>query len=237
VARITSCRSLSHPPLSRFGRFRLSKIDSQTRGDHWQPDVSDEGNIYYWREYTAQKDHSFSETNNLIKNFKITPAQKRANPSRSQYKERSLHLLAGKVDKFIIPTVVKDGATIVPIPPSRIIGDPDHDDRLIRLLRKACGNQSVDIRSAIVHTQGTKADHEGDNRLSFAERMALTTVDPSLITPIPKWAVIFDNMLTKGTHCKVAKALLAQVWPGVPVVGVFISRRVQPPVEFPNLDE
>ena len=219
--------------------LRLSKIDPQTRVDHSQLDVSDEGNIYYWREYTARRDYSFSATNNLIKNFKITPAQKRASPSRSRHKERALNVLALEVAKIIIPTVLQHPGTIVPIPPSKMPGDPDHDDRIMRLLKKASGNSAADIRPVVVHTQNTAADHEGAHRLTFGERLAITGLDRSLLLPAPKWAVIFDDILTNGTHYKVAKTLLAAAWPNVTITGVFIARRVQPPVDFSdsrNLD-
>jgi hypothetical protein len=213
--------------------LRLSKIDSQNRGDHSQLDVSDEGNIYFWREYTARKDYSFSETNQRIKNFKITPAAKRANPQRGHHKENALQLLAGEVSKFIVPSVIKGGGTIVPIPPSKIVGDPDHDDRIMRLLKRACTNHPpVDIRQVIVHSQNVPADHEGTQRLSFTERLNLTSLDTTLLNPISKWVVIFDDVLTNGTHYKVAKHLLSAAWPGVPITGVFIARRVQPPIDF-----
>jgi hypothetical protein len=219
--------------------LRLSKIDSQNRGDHSQLDVSDEGHVFYWREYTAWKDYSFSETNNRIKNFKITPAAKRANPSRGRHKENALQLLAGEVAKFIIPTVVQHGGTIVPIPPSKIVGDPDHDDRIMRLLQRAClDHQPVDVRPIIVHDQNVAADHEGTTRLTFSERLKLTYLEAALL-PMPKWVVIFDDVITNGTHYKVAKHLLSAAWPGVPITGVFIARRVQPPIadEFSIIED
>jgi hypothetical protein len=210
--------------------LRLSKIDSHNRGDHSQLDTSDEGSVYYWREYAAWKDYSFSETNQRIKNFKITPAAGRANPQRGHHKEGALHLLAGEVAKFIVPTVVLHGATIVPIPPSKLVGDPDHDDRIMRLLQRACSNHTVDIRQAIIHRQNMAADHEGTTRLTFSERLKLTCLDAALLRPIPKWVVIFDDVVTHGTHYKVAKHLLSAAWPGVPITGVFIARRVHPPL-------
>jgi hypothetical protein len=216
--------------------LRLSKIDPQNRGDHSQLDVSDDGHVFFWREYTARKDYTFSETNSRIKNFKITPAAKRANPQRSHHKERALNLLAGEVASLIIPTVVQHAGTIVPIPPSKLPGDPGHDDRIMRLLQKACANQAVDIRQILIHTQNAGADHEGTTRLSFTERLQLTSIDAGLLKPTPKWVVVFDDVITNGTHYKVAKQLLASAWPGVPVTGVFIARRVQPPVDFSDFD-
>lgn len=210
--------------------LRLSKIDAQNRGDHAQLDVTDEGNVFFWREYTARKDYKFSETNQQIKNFKITPAIKRANPSRSHHKERALQLLALEVSKFIIPTVAQRGGTIVPIPPSKLVGDPDHDDRIVRMLQRAAGNQTVEIRSVIAHRENMAADHEGTTRLSFNERLQLTYLEPALLMPIPSWVIIFDDMITNGTHYKVAKHLLSTAWPGVPITGVFIARRVHPSI-------
>jgi hypothetical protein len=175
--------------------IRLQRIDETTRGDHLYLDDSDV--VYYWREYTARKGWSYSETNQLIKNFKITPAEIKANANRRHFKKRALAKLASEVASLIIPTVVRDGLTIVPVPPSKLPGHPAFDSRIQELLTAACADKTVDVRPLIRHSAND------------------------------------------GTHFKVAKKLLTAMFPEVPITGVFISRRVQPPIadEFEIIDD
>jgi predicted amidophosphoribosyltransferase len=212
--------------------LRLQTIDAINRSNHALLDATDDKKVYFWRDFTARKDYTFSETNNLVKNFKITPTERRADPRRSHHKERALNTFAAEFKDLILPTVVQYAMTVVPIPPSKLPGDPDHDDRITRLLETACAGSPIDIRRLIEHTQNSEADHQSTHRLTFTERMAITRLAPSLLTaPAPTSIVIFDDVLTNGTHYKVAKTLLARQYPDANISGVFVARRVQPPIE------
>lgn len=48
--------------------MRLTKIDELTRGQHYH--LSEDDTCYFFGEYTARKGYAFSNTNNLIHNFK-----------------------------------------------------------------------------------------------------------------------------------------------------------------------
>jgi hypothetical protein len=49
---------------------------------------------------------------------------------------------------------------------------------------------------------------------------------------------ILDDVLTAGTHFRAMSIVLSQRFPGVPIVGLFIARRVFPPaaLDFAGID-
>src|SRR6202000_181619 len=128
----SSARSGSRA-LTKFGApwALLSKIDELLLPEHSSLDSSDE--CYFLREYTAGRGFAFSETNNLISNFKKPPAL--AGTSQGFYKELALEQLAAELRGSLGAGWLKT-ATLVPIPPSKAADHPDHDDRLSRLLAK-----------------------------------------------------------------------------------------------------
>jgi hypothetical protein len=207
---------------------RLTKVEPDVLQDHGS--LSPEDICYYLYEYTARQRYDYSDGNQLISNLKKKPSVVRQRLELMRYKQGAEQRCAQE----LFDAMNKDwlrGATLVPVPPSKAMGDPDYDDRLYRILgmlqRRA--GQQIDIRKLINQTQSTRASHETEgNRLSVEELLAVYRVDPALLAPTPRVIGVFDDMLTAGNHFRAMKIRLGEVFPDVVVVGLFISRRVLP---------
>ncbi len=81
----------------------------------------------YWQTYTPKENYNFSETNRLIKNFKISPQEKH----RLTHKKAAIEQIA---DEFmqIIPDRVYENFIFVPVPPSKPSNHPEYDDVLTK---------------------------------------------------------------------------------------------------------
>lgn len=51
----------------------------------------------------------------------------------------------------------------------------------------------------------------------------------ALAEPPPRQIGIFDDVLTAGTHYRAMHTVLSRRFPGVPITGLFVARRVFPP--------
>ena len=102
--------------------IRLSQIDESNREDHFHLTVDD--SCYYLFEYTSGRDHSFSATNQLIKNLKKKSSQ--ANMPGYHYKARAIQECARGFAATLNQTWLNI-ATLVPVPGSKARDHADHD--------------------------------------------------------------------------------------------------------------
>ena len=206
---------------------RFTEIDELTRPDHYW--LTDDDRCYFLGEYTARQGYAYSPTNQLIWNFKKTP-DRRGRPEW-RYKEQSIRQAAAAFRQALgddPPPLV-----FVPVPPSKVRGDPLHDDRVTRMLRAIWSDQAPDVREMIVQSESTDAAHESSQRPTPPEIEARYQVDDTLAIPEPESVAIVDDVLTTGAHFRAASSLLAARFPGVQIVGLFLARRVpdaDPPV-------
>lgn len=205
----------------------FSQIDDTTIGDHARLLASDR--IFYLFEYTSGRDYSFSATNGLISNLKKKPSLKLT--PQYKYKLRAIracgHHLSGAINHDWL-----DGATLVPVPPSKAAGHADYDDRMAEICAAIPAQFALDVRKLVVQTQSTDAAHESDHRPSVEELLALYEIDEVLTAPPPTRIAIIDDVLTAGTHYRAMHIKLAERFPGVPLVGMFIARRVFPQIDL-----
>ena len=131
---------------------------------------------------------------------------------------------------------------LVPVPPSRARTDPMFDPRMLELL-KAIANRTkinLDIRDCLTFSGKFGASHETDERPTPDELYEELAFSAAAGRPDEKPGVIFvfDDMLTTGAHFVATTRKLAEAFPGVPVIGNFIARRVipNPFAEFDNVD-
>jgi hypothetical protein len=178
-------------------------------------------------EYTRGRDYSFSATNSLISNLKKNPGA-----GGYHYKApaiaRSAQALAGAINSKWL-----DGATLVPVPPSKVKGDSDYDDRMSRVCRQIRTAPALDVRELVVQRYSLPAAHESDQRPSVDDLLAAYQLDENLANPAPRWIGVFDDVLTVGTHFVAMKRMLSARFPGVRISGFFIARRVFPDL-FPE---
>ncbi len=206
--------------------LKFSKIDPLNFQDHPKLDYDDD--CYYLGEYTARKGFSFSDTNQLIANFKKKP---NASSNELYYKRLAIEKAAGLFRAVLAnqanaPHFQK--ATLVPIPPSAIAGDPLYDDRLMRMLKqmKVGLGYKLDIRELVKQVQSVSPAHESEARPTIEEIYDNYCIDEDLTEPEPTEIWIFDDVLTAGCHFKAMQRILTERFPGVETAGFFVARRV-----------
>jgi hypothetical protein len=211
----------SRPRLNK----RILKVDALTLPDHHYLDAQDI--CYYTGEYTAGEGHAYSDTNQLIHNFKKTMDKR--GTAQWQYKERAILQAAN-----IFRAAIKEDAriTFVPVPPSKAKTDPLYDDRMLRLLEATCRDRHTDIRELVVQLQSVEAAHLADRRPTPDELVANYRLDESLAEPEPQVVFIVDDVLTTGCHFKAVQRLLTKRFPQARIAGLFLARRAPKSVDL-----
>jgi hypothetical protein len=200
----------------------MRQIDKRTLEEHFSLEGSDSCR-YIW-EYDAGRQYDFSLTNRLIANLKIKPTSIAANPRREQYKQLALKHCAAALRALVDPAWLAAGCTFVPMPPSKIAGHADHDDRIHKLLHVAFGSDKADIRSLLEQISSTPANHETTERLPYGTLLGLMRINAICGARPGRNIAIVDDVLNSGKHFKVAQQLLAQRFPHIPVCGIFLAR-------------
>lgn len=107
-----------------------------------------------------------------------------------------------------------------------------YDPRMVEVVNGIAQHCKVplDIRDCLSFSGKYGASHEADSRPTPDELLAELTFISAAGRPAQQPGVIFlfDNMLTTGAHYVAAANLLAQHFPGIPVVGKFVARRGVP---------
>ena len=219
---------------STFPR-RLTKIDDLTRPDH--PYLTADDSCYFLGEYSARKGFAFSATNSLVLNFK-KKMDRRARPEW-QYKERAI-LDAASAFRTAIKGEWLNGATLVPVPPSKAKTDPMYDDRVVRMISAIRPTPKLDLRELVVQDTSTAASHESDDRPDPDEIAENYSLVKSLRAGVKPVIGIFDDVLTTGAHFKACQTVLRAAFPGARIIGLFIARRIPEAVDvedwFEDLD-
>ncbi len=203
----------------------MLQVDETTVGEHFSLQPSDQ--CFYLWEYSARQRYDFSPTNQLIANLKIKPSQIAASPRRDYYKQQAIEHAASALRSLIQPDWVEHLGTLIPMPPSKIVGDPDHDERIGEVLRVAFRGFDADIRPLMEQTESTAADHESTERLSFAALLGVMRIAETQAQAPRRNIAVVDDVLNSGKHFKVAQYLLSQRFPGIPIIGVFLARCIR----------
>lgn len=203
---------------------RLVQIDESTRGAHYH--LRDTDVCLFFYEYTSGQTWAFSQTNNLISNLKKKPST--SSQGELYYKGRAIARCAADFRGALNLEYLKT-ATIVPVPCSKTKDHPDYDNRMERVANLI--SPDLDVRNLVVQTESTVADHEaGEGARTTVERLIeLYEIDESLADPAPEALIILDDVLTAGKHFRAMSTVLGERFPGVPIYGLFVARRVFPP--------
>jgi hypothetical protein len=114
----------------------------------------------------------------------------------------------------------------VPIPPSKIKGDPGHDSRLMDTL-KVANNGALKTHELVLQLANTESRGKNISPVTRANNWKLSS---DSLKSYPDHFVVFDDLLTGGSHFSAMKIVLARKFKGVPVTGLFLARRVLPSV-------
>ena len=199
----------------------LTAIDQISRPDHFH--LKDNDRCAFLGEYTARRGYGFSDTNRLILNLKKT-VDRRGSPEW-RYKVDAIRS-AGRALRNSIANSWLDSATFVPIPPSRVKTDPMYDDRILQVLQQIRIGNPVDWRELVIQTENTEAAHDLNDRPGPNEIYRLYEINETRCDPEPEKIIITDDVLTTGAHFKAAQRLLFERFGEIPIVGIFIARRV-----------
>lgn len=200
--------------------IKLTRIDSSNLSDH--SNLTEEDECYFLLEYTSGKNYAYGKTNSLITNLKKKPS--RSSPAEIRYKKLAINQCSSHFSKAINMRWLAD-ATLVPIPPSKINGHPDYDNRITQICQEIASAEALDIRELVIQSKSLDASHEG-NRHSVETLLNNYSIDESLSLPQPSKIAIFDDMLTAGSHYRAMHTILRQRFPGVRIVGFFVARRI-----------
>ncbi|EAA6844502.1 hypothetical protein DRE43_24085 [Salmonella enterica subsp. enterica serovar Java] len=199
--------------------FRLTRIDELIREQHYY--LEDGDLCYFFGEYTARQGAAYSETNQLIMNLK------KGNERRGLQDYRYKGIATERVARMITSTIGNlDEYTFVPVPPSKCQSDAAYDDRMTAILRIAQTlNPVMDYRELVLQNVSTVASHaSAANRPSPDEIMANYRLDENLRAGCRDNIVIFDDVLTAGSHFKAMKRFLLQFFPEANILGLFVAR-------------
>lgn len=200
---------------------RFTKVDELTRSDHWHLTADDK--CFFIGEYTARKGYAYSETNQLIFNFKKT--MDRRNRPEWKYKDQAIQHVAG-VLRNALNEATLNRLTFVPVPPSKARDDPLYDNRLTQMLHVIRPTPRLDIREILVQRISTDSVHNIEVRPNPGQIKQLYRLDEELTEPAPGLIAIVDDVLVTGAHFKAAQSALSDRFPGTSIVGLFIARRV-----------
>ncbi|QGM97700.1 hypothetical protein [Methylocystis parvus] len=199
------------------GKLRL--VGDLERPDHWHLAAQDQ--CYFFGDYTARAGYAHSATNGLISNLKKKPSTR--NTPQWKYKSGAIRDVGQAIARNLTPEALST-VTFVPIPPSKPQTSPDYDDRMVQVA-KAIG-PNIDLREAIFTRAEREAMHVNDGRRDPHALRESLGLKSELTKSRPAQVILLDDVLTTGCSFTVCKSLLAEVWPGVDIFGVFVARRV-----------
>lgn len=209
---------------------RLTWIDETYRQEYHFLQADDR--CLFYGDFHSGQGWSGGATNQLISNFKKKPSEiaRSLNASKLQYyKDKAIAEVADALRATIDATWVNQHLTFVPIPGSKLAGDPDYCDRLERALRMAfVGHPGLDIRPLLRQTRSTAADHRsGGSRIPFDELLDITVIDYAQLTsPVRGELILFDDVLTSGKHFRVAFHRIREQLPAQVITGLFVARAI-----------
>jgi hypothetical protein len=212
--------------------FRVIRIDEAIRNDHYYLTADDE--CFCLGEYQPRGGFNAGPVNNLISNYKKSVTKY----GRPEYvhKEKAIMTVASLVQGVINENAIRT-CTVVPIPPSKVKTDPLYDDRLSRSLRAVDPN--LDVRELLVTKQSMRAHHEfeaGEKRPTPDDLYTMLGIDETCLkSPVKETIILFDDLLTNGTHFKACKRLIQERLPDHAVIDLFIGRAKRPDV-FSDFD-
>ncbi len=201
----------------------LTRIDPLILDEHHYLSEADE--CYFLREYTARRGFEASETNQIIKNIKKPPDRR----GRQEwfYKERDLQRAATELRGALNPAWLRI-ATIVPVPPHVVKGDPLHDDRVLQIAKLMGGGGQIEVRELVVQIATIDPSHQSVSRPRPNELRGNYRLDDTICEPSPGTIAVLDDLLTAGAHFRAIKDMLSERFPEVPIVGIFYARRIVP---------
>lgn len=200
-----------------MSEFRFTRIDEASFHQH--PYLRKDDECYSWGTYTPKVGFTHSQMNQLIANLK--KGIDRKGYRDYHYKEEAIQTIA----RWIAGLKPMGDFTFVPIPPSRCKSDSLYDDRMVQILKIAKSiNSELDFCEIVEQKTTMQASHCNENR-SHPEQLAENyKVDKEALNNARSTIIIFDDVLTAGSHFKAMKKVIFQHRSDVKIIGLFVAR-------------
>ncbi|WP_144408849.1 hypothetical protein [Chromobacterium vaccinii] len=212
----------------------MTIVGDLERPDHYHLPM--DAKCYFWGEYTPRRHTQgpawdFSETNQLISNFKKKLDRQHLPDWR--YKQQAIQTIGNALSKhWDWPALHSNGIALIPMPPSRPRNDQMYDDRMLQVLESVRNHTqlALDIRDCLSFSGAYAASHETDDRPTPDQLYQDLTIDVATarVKPLPNAILLFDDMLTTGAHFVAAHRRLQETFGEVQVVGCYVCRRRLP---------
>ena len=187
---------------------------------------------YYFLEYTGGQGYQGSEANSSILNFKKSVTK--AGTKEYEYKQEEIERAAQKIEAWFGEFLGE--VVLVPIPPSKTTQNPEYDDRMSRVLHlveelaKKNGIQTK-MLELIQQTEDMEPFHTSERRPTVAElkKIYKPIIPPDKFEELSagKRILVFDDVLTKGTHFKAMQEIIWGVYKRE-IIGIFLAVTVPP---------
>lgn len=153
--------------------------------------------LFHARLYTSQGSYSVSKTNQLIKNFKISPSE----THRLHYKRSATTVFVREVTEFLRTgaRLADSVSAIVPIPSSKARSDPEYDNRVEEVAKRIADTfERIDYLPLLETTTTRDSLHGGTNARSKEALYQSMSAAPSLTGRRYDFVFILDDVLTSG---------------------------------------
>jgi hypothetical protein len=189
--------------------------------------LTDDDECYWAREFASHQDYKYSETNQLIKNFKRDPIQYKDRPDVLWHKENAIKKYA--LELCLIFNNLDVGSIITNVPTSKTKSDPNYDNRFERLFEKL---KSYNQQLRVDYPLSIKSSHTAVH-ISNAPRFS-----PDDFYDILDWnnisnnncetIYLIDDVITAGAHFKACQRKIYDNVRNVKVIGIFWARTIHP---------
>lgn len=188
----------------------------------------DETDLCYYYLIRTSGGYAKSEANSRIENFKKEPEKYRTRPDVWQYKEREIKRFANDVCNFLdradVERMLKafGKVALVPIPTSKPKSDKFYDSRLVDMCSVvASRNRLVRLEDVFDMKKPFTPAHKGGARSLAYLKGAMSF---SGFAQAPNLVILVDDVLTSGIHYVACRSIIQQAYPGIQVMGLFLSR-------------
>ena len=203
---------------------KLVKIDDSNRGDHYY--LTAEHECYFFYEFTPRKLAGYSQGNQLIRNLKKSVTRRLQ--ADYKYKSQAIADSAALLNSvFKLGESVLSKAIVSPIPPSKILGHPEYDDRMLQIAQGACHGTGGSCIELLRQTESYATAHhqQAGSRPKPSDLEAIYEMANDLTRPV---VILVDDVLTTGSHFVAARNVILNAHPNTRVIGFFMARRALP---------
>ena len=195
------------------------------RGGHYH--LTAEDRCLFFGEYTSRRGFDHGDTNQLIRNLQ-KPVSRAGQPDY-YYKAAAIRTIAAAI-RGASGKAARGEVIIVPAPPSKPRGHAEYDDRIERIARGI--SPQADVRCLLETREAREQAKRAEHRPAIDDLAASMRVVEKMLDPVPAGIILLDDVITNGTTFKAAQRLLQPLIGDVRLVGLFVARRVFPPVEW-----